>query len=95
MHVFEKCGVLNRNYGETYMDSKQEVINGVYLELRRMGKMANRRKQDEHLFVKELCGNQVLEIWNFKILAAFLSDICSVGDAITLLQAKLQQKYML
>lgn len=47
------------------------------------------------MFVKELCGNQVLEILNFKILAAFLSDRSSVGDAVTLLQAKLQQKYML
>lgn len=44
------------------------------------------------MFVKELCGNQVLEIWNFKILAAFLSDVCSVGDAITLLQAKTAAK---
>lgn len=79
MHVFKKCGALERSYDQACVDSKKQEIRAEYLELKRKGKMANRRKQ---------------EIQNFKVLAAFWGNICSVGDAITLLQAKLQQKYM-
>lgn len=35
MHVFKKWGVLKRNCDQTYTDSKQQVINGEYLEWER------------------------------------------------------------
>lgn len=38
MHVFNKCGVLERNYDQTYVDNKQQVLNGGYLELKKSGK---------------------------------------------------------
>lgn len=53
MYVFRKCRVLKRTYedgDQTYMDSKQQVINGERPELNRMGKTASIRKQDKHLY---------------------------------------------